>query len=307
MREHLRMVVAFHLPFYAPVWVAQRIGAFQDEDLDITFSIPTPGHAPDALQQGDADIAFGGVMRSYVQADRGMPDPHLAIAEINSRDGFFLVSRQPVPDFTWRHLAGKRLALFALAPTPWMCLQGVLREHGVDPATVTAVPDLGVAEGMAALQSGEVDFLQTALPMALELADAGRGYLAAAQAPDVGHVPYSSLIVTPAFRRERPDLCAKSVRAVTRALRWMAGQTAEAIAGLVVSEFAEFRPEHVRSAVATLHAAGAWAEGPHQDRAAYERLGRFLVAGGLIRTAAPYEALVDDSFAVAAAAGGVSA
>jgi len=305
--ENLRMVVAFHLPFYAPVWVAERIGAFADEGLDVTFSIPTPGHAPDTLEQGDADIAFGGVMRSYVQADRGMAKPHLAIAEINSRDGFFLLSRQPVPDFTWGHLAGKRLALFALAPTPWMCLQGVLREHGLDPADVTAVPGLGVAEGMAALQNGEVDFLQTALPMALHLIDAGQGYLAAAQAPDVGHVPYSSLIVTPDFRRERPDLCAKSVRAVTRALRWMAGQTAGTIAGLVASEFAEFRPEHVGRAIAMLHAAGTWAGGPRQDRAAYERLGRFLVAGGLIRTAAPYEALVDDSFAVAAAAGGAGA
>lgn len=302
MRQPLRIVTAFHLPFYAPIWVAERLGAFRDEGYDVTISTPPPGATPDALERGEADVALGGVMRGYVLADRPEPRYLIAIAEVNSRDGFFILSHRPVAGFNWSQLVGRRLALFSLAPTPWMCLQDVLRRHGVDPGLVHAIDGLGVAEGIDALRGGAADYLQTSQPMAEELIERGEAYLAAAQAPEVGHVPYSSLIVTPAFRQAHPDVCAASVRAMTRALRWMAEQPSDAAADLIAPEFPDIPPTRLRKVVARYQSAGTWADGPRQHREPFERLGRYLVDGGLIRSAAPYETLVDDSFAEAAEA-----
>lgn len=48
-------------------------------------------------------------------------------AEGISRDGFFLLPRRPLDGFRWAELISKRLIVFHEAPTPWMCLQDVLR------------------------------------------------------------------------------------------------------------------------------------------------------------------------------------
>jgi NitT/TauT family transport system substrate-binding protein len=294
-----RVGVAFHSPFYTPVFVAHRLGSFREEGLDASLTVPAPGGTVDLLESGKADLILSGVMRSFILAERERR--HLiAIAEVNSRDGFFILSRTPVSDFRWRDLEGKRLALFGLAPTPWMCLQTALREQGADPAKIHTMPGLDVTQGVEALRSGKADFLQTGQPTAEELIEDGVAHLASPQAPIVRHVPYSSFIVTDATRRTRPDFCAAAVRALRRAFRWIAAQDGNAIADLIAPEFPETRPEILRKAVTRLKAVGIWSQGPRQDRAAFDRLGRMLVAGGLIKQAEPYEALNDDTFAEAA-------
>ncbi len=80
--EPLRMLTAFHSPFYAPVYVARRLGLFAEEGLDITIATPEPGKTVDALASGDADIALSGVMRAHVCADQGGPQRFLTIAEV---------------------------------------------------------------------------------------------------------------------------------------------------------------------------------------------------------------------------------
>jgi NitT/TauT family transport system substrate-binding protein len=312
MAEPLRVVVAFHSPFYAPVYVARRLGAFGAEGFEAALIVPPPGGTVDMVRAGDADVALSGVMRSFVLADRsagrsGAPGGGadssrlVAIAEVNSRDGFFVLSRRPVEAFAWRDLAGQRLAVFGLAPTPWMCLQMVLREHGVDPSKVRVLDGLDPAAGVAALERGDADYLQTGQPTAEDLVEDGRAYLAGPQAAGVGHVPYSSLIVTADVRRARPEMCQRAVNALTRALRWMAARDATAIADLIGTDFPAVGRERFRKVIARYHGAGTWADGPRQDRRAFERLGGALVAGGLIRNAAAYDTLVDDSFAEAAA------
>jgi NitT/TauT family transport system substrate-binding protein len=293
--------VAFQSPFYAPLFVAHRMGAFRDEGLDVAIVVPPPGGTIDMLEKGQAPLVLSGVMRSFVLADRG-GQSLVAIAEVNSRDGFFIVSRTPAPNFTWRDLEGRTLALFGLAPTPWMCLQTAMREQGGDPVKIKALPGLDPAQGIEALRSGRADYLQTGQPTAEELIRDRVAHLAAAQAPIVGHVPYSSFVVTDETRRRDRELCAAAVRALTRALRWIAARDGGEVAGLIAPDFPETRPEVLAAAVTALRNVGIWSDGPRQDREAFDRLGRMLVAGGLIRTAAKYDVLVDDTFAEAAVA-----
>lgn len=297
--EPLRIVTAFPLPFYTPVHVAHRLGAFAAEGLDVTVWAPPPGTTPAMLLRGEADVALGGVMRSYVLADQPEPQYLLSIAEVNSRDGFLLLSRTPAPGFSWRDLEGKRLILFAEAPTPWMCLQDTLRRNGVDLGRIQVIKGLAVPEAIRALLAGGADYLETGQPMAEELLAAGKAHLAAAMAEPVGPLPYSSLLVTPDFRRAKPDLCASVVRGLARAQRWMAGSAPAAIAELVALDFPTIPRPLLDTVIARFQAAGTWPDRPGQPREPYERMGRILVAGGLIQRAAPFEKLCDDSFAQA--------
>lgn len=288
--------VAFHSPFYAPLFVADHLGHFRDEGFDATITAPPPGGTIDMLENGSADLILSGVMRTFILADRGRPH-HVAIAEVNSRDGFFLLSRPPAPNFSLRDLEGKRLAVFGLAPTPWMCLKTAMRERGADPARVHVLEKLDPEQGIEALRSGRADYLQTGQPVAEQLILDGAAWLASPQAPVVGHVPYSSFIVTDETRRRRPELCAAAVLALTRSLTWIREHDGDAIAGALSQAFPDTREIVMSRALQHMKDLELWADGPRQDAAAFNRLGKMLADGGLIGRAAPYAQLNDDSFA----------
>ena len=298
--EPLRIVTAFPLPFYTPIHVAHRLGAFAAEGLDVTVWAPPPGTTPAMLLRGEADVALGGVMRSYVLADQPEPQRLLSIAEVNSRDGFLLLSRAPAPRFQWKDLEGQRLILFAEAPTPWMCLQDVLRRHGVSLERIQVIKGLAVPEAIRTFLAGGADYLETGQPMAEQLLEEGKAHLAAGMAEAVGPLPYSSLLVSPEFRRAKPDLCARVVRGLARAQRWMAASAPGAIAELVAADFPAIARPLLDTVIARFQAAGTWPDHPGQPREPYERMGRILVAGGLIKRAVPFETLCDDTFAEAA-------
>ncbi len=297
----LRIIAAFHTLFYSPLHVAHRLGAFADEGLEARIVFPPQAaETPDRLLAGEADLAVTGPMRTYVAADRASPRRLVNIAEVNSRDGFFLLSRRPVERFRWPDLMGKRVILFAEAPTPWMCLQSVLRRQGADPQRITLVHGLPVPRALEAFRAGEADYLQTAQPMAEELIEGGAASLAAAMGEVVGHIPYTAFVVTPAFRQAEPAVCQRAVGALARAQRWMASQDAEAIAALIAPDFPAIPFPLVRKVVARYRAMGMWPPEPALAREPFERLGQILAAGGLIRRTAPYETLVDNTFAEAA-------
>ena len=106
----------FHSIFYAPQFVTLHGGYFAAEGLEVEIRTAGPGVATTGvLIDGTASIALGGIMRSLDVADRGGPRlPHFA--EVNSRNGFFLLGRTPT--FAWRDLVGRTVLSFAEAPTP---------------------------------------------------------------------------------------------------------------------------------------------------------------------------------------------
>ena len=114
----IRVVVAFHSIFYAPLPVAIHGGHFLAEGLEVDPETPAlAAGTVGALQRGDADVALSGIMRSFELADRGDAPP-VHFAAVNDRNGFFLLSRQPQPSFGWSDLIGRTVVSFGGAPTP---------------------------------------------------------------------------------------------------------------------------------------------------------------------------------------------
>ena len=131
--RRLTVLMPFHTPFYAPLPAGVALGHFRDEQLEVAV-VPAPvfgkGTIP-ALLDGDIEISLGGLMRSFELADRSGPVV-VHFAEVCSRNGFFLLGREPRPAFRWSDLAGRTVLSFAEAPTPWQCMLTVLRKHGVE-------------------------------------------------------------------------------------------------------------------------------------------------------------------------------
>ncbi len=97
-----------HSIFYAPMYVAIEEGYFADEGIDLTL---VTGFGADktmtALLTGEADIGFMGSESTIYTYIGGTQDYAVNFAQLTQRAGNFLVSREPVSDFSWDMLKGK--------------------------------------------------------------------------------------------------------------------------------------------------------------------------------------------------------
>jgi NitT/TauT family transport system substrate-binding protein len=297
MGRPIVVVEPFRSLFYAPQFVAIHGGHFAAEGLDVSVRTASgAGTSADALLDGSVEISLGGLMRSLDLADRGKGLlPHFA--EVNSRNGFFLLSRVPRPRFRWNDLQGKTVISFAEAPTPWQCMLTVLRREGVDPARVTIRRDLPVARAVAAFRAGEADFLEQGQPVVEQLLGEGAAHLVASMGEATGPLPFSSYMTTPRFLREEADTVRRFTRALLRAQRWMSAQAGVDIANLIAPSFPDIDLEIRRRAVERFQRQGTWPDEPILRQPGYEYLQRILLDGGFIRSPQPYADLVDTAIA----------
>lgn len=295
--RRLTVYEPFRSIFYAPQFVALYGQHFAGEGLDVEVvtaggGITTTG----ALMDGRAEVALGGIMRSLDVADRGGPFlPHFA--EVNQRNGFFLLSRAPCPSFTWADVVGRTVISFAEAPTPWQCMLTVLRRHGVDPATVTIERTLPLSEALAAFKGGRGDFFETGQPFTEQLLAEGTAHLVASMGEATGAVPFSSYLTTERFLGDGRDVLIRFTRALYAAQRWMARADAKNIAEVIAPAFPEIAPEIRHRAVARYLGQGTWSQDPILRRAGYEYLQQILLDGGFITRPHRYEDLIDTAVA----------
>ena len=102
----MRLMETFRTVFYTPILVSVAGGFLREEGLDVSFSTCPPQfpHPLSALKNGAADIVQSGIMRCIIALDWGAETTPLHFAEINARDGFFILGREPQGEFSWESL-----------------------------------------------------------------------------------------------------------------------------------------------------------------------------------------------------------
>jgi NitT/TauT family transport system substrate-binding protein len=299
--SRIRVAETFRSIFYAPLAVAVHGGHLAAEGLDVEvvtaeFGAGTVG----MMQRGEADVALSGLMRSFDQADRGEP-PLVHFAGVNDRNGFFLLSREPRPRFAWSDLVGSTVISFGGAPTPWLCMQTVLRRHGVDPARITFLRGLSNADAVAAFRARKGEFIEHGPPIVDQLLADGTGHLVAAMGDATGPVPFSSFMATrEALARDRERIV-RFVRGFARAQRWIGSSAAAEIAAVIAPAFPDIDARIRVAAVERYLRQSTWARDPVLTRSGFDALQTILLDGGFIRRAHRFEDLVDVEIARRAA------
>jgi NitT/TauT family transport system substrate-binding protein len=297
MAQRIVVHEPFRSIFYAPQFVTLYGGHFAAEGLDVEVRTSSPAAtSTSALIDGTGQVSLGGVMRSLDLADRGGPRL-VHFAEVNSRNGFFLLSREPRPRFAWSDLDGRTVLGFAEAPTPWQCMLTVLRRHGVDPGRVRIERTLPVGEAIAAFRGGHGDFLETGQPFTEMLIAEGAAHLVASMGDATGPLPFSSYMTTTAALSGQRDMLMGFTRALYRAQQWIASASAAEIASLIAPAFPDVDPGVRQAVVARYLAQGTWARDPILRQPGYEYLQQILLDGGFIRHRHRYEDLIDTTLA----------
>lgn len=293
-RRPLRLIETFRSVFYTPIYVSVAGGFFEKEGLDVDFKTCPPefAHPLSALNRDGADIAQSGIMRSIISSDWGAETVPMHFAKINSRDGFFVLSRTNQEPFLWESLKGAKLIPVGFSPMPWASLQFALRRHGVEPDELDLVTGLSFDDGISAFREGHAEYIHVPQPAAELLLDDGIGHVAAALGPENGHLAYSSFAATNQFLDSQPETVQRFTIGFANALEWLAANNAQEVGQAIASFFPEVRLELVVKSVARLKAQNNWPTDPVLAQPEYENLHDILVAAGLAKERQPYSKVV---------------
>ena len=298
-RYHLNLMETFRTLFYTPIYVTVAGGYLESEGLDVEFQT-CPAQFPhplSALNHGAADIVQSGIMRSIIAADWGGETVPRHFAEINSRDGFFVLGREPVEEgFHWESLAGSTVIPVGFSPMPWASFQWALRQHGVAVESITLLPGLGLEDAITAFRAGQADFIHLPEPAAEGLLAEGVGHLAVALGKVNGHIAYSSFAATNAFLESQPDVVHRFIAGYSRALTWLAEAAPQQVSEVVAPFFPETNPDLITASVARYKDQDNWPATPHLGQPQYDGLQEILVAAGMVKEWQAYEKVVATGF-----------
>src|SRR5580658_1363557 len=296
----------FRALFYTPFYAAHAIGAYGAENVEVQLRVsPDPARTAADLRAGRIDVMWGGPLRVLLTHAADPASDLVCFCDVVARDPFFVIGREPRPDFRPSDLVGVRFASVAEVTTPWLCLQDDIRRDGADPAALTRTNGPSMAENAAALRAGKLDAVQVFQPYAEELLASGAGHLWSAAASR-GLTAYTTLVTRRSVLTSRRDELAAMVRAMHRTLRWRAATPGTEIAQSMRSFFPDVPGSIYAAAIDRYRALGLYGADPITRREGVERLQAAMRTGGALDRDIPFETVVDNSLAEEAVATEVS-
>ncbi|MFC7477131.1 ABC transporter substrate-binding protein [Dankookia sp. GCM10030260] len=292
--HQMTLLEPFRALFYAPFYLAESLGAFARQGVAVELvTAGTTDAACARLLAGEADLAWSGPMRPMLLRSQDPACTLRSFCAVVMRDPFLLLGAAPRPGFRIEDLPGLRLGLVSEVPTPVWCLRGDLAARGMDWAALETVTDQGMAANAEAVVAGRLDLAQMFEPFACRVEDAG-GAVWHAQASR-GHTAYTAFYATEAGIAARREPLQAMIRAMAEALAFIRNAPAEEVAARIAPRFPDVPAAHRLRAIARYQALQLWDAGPHFPQAAFETLGRAMLAAGAIGHIPAFADCVDNA------------
>ncbi len=288
-----------HSIFYAPMYVAIEEGYFADEGIDLTL---ITGFGADktmtALLTGEADIGFMGSESTIYTYKEGASDYAVNFAQLTQRAGNFLVSREPIEDFTWDMLIGKDVLGGRAGGMPEMVFEYILKKNNIDPANDLSIDQsIDFGSTAAAFSGGQGDFSVEFEPHATSLEAKGDGYVVASLGEDSGYVPYTAFSARKSYIEKNPEVIESFTRALQKGMDYVQTHTPAEIAKAIAPQFAETDLATIETIVARYAAQDTWKSDLVFSEDSFTLLENILEEAGELDGRVPYDDLVDTSFA----------
>lgn len=292
-----------HSIFYAPMYVAVEEDYFKDEGIDLEL---VTGFGADktmtAVLSGQADIGFMGSESSIYTYNEGAKDYVVNFAQLTQRAGNFLVSREPIEDFSWEDLKGKTVLGGRKGGMPEMVFEYILKQNDIDPEKDVMInQNIDFGSTAAAFSGGQGDFTVEFEPGATTLEAAGKGYVVASLGKESGYVPYTAFSSKKSYLEEHPDLIQSFTDALQKGMDYVNTHTPEEIAKVIQPQFKENDLETITTIVSRYYEQKTWKEDLIFNQDSFELLQDILEDAGELDSRTPYEDLVTTEFAKKAA------
>ncbi len=288
-----------HSVFYAPMYLADKLGYFAEENIKIEL---TNGGGADnvmsAVLSGDADIGFCGPEAALYVLIGGSSDVPTVFGQLTKRDGSFLVSREKEPNFQWSDLKGKEILAGRKGGVPAMTFEYILGEHNLkDGIDLTLNYDVAFNLMTSAFEAGTADYCTMFDPVAYEYEAAGKGYVVASVGEASGEVPYTCFMAKNSWLQKNQTVAEGFLRAVTKAVKYVNETAPETVAPYLVSYFEGTSEESIAASVKRYCDIDAWRTNLTMTEASFNRLQDIIENAGELERRVAMSSLVDNSYA----------
>jgi NitT/TauT family transport system substrate-binding protein len=218
-----------NLLYYLPLTIAEQLGYFKDEGLQVEISDFAGGaKALQALVGGSADVVSGAYEHTINMQSKGQVITSFVL-QARAPQIVFGVSPKAVPNYkSIADLKGKKIGVTAPGSSTNMVANFVLAKGGLKPKDVSFI-GVGTAAGaLSALRSGQIDAISNLDPVVTMLQKSGDIKIIAdlrtlndTVAVFGGPMPAASLYTSEAFLKKYPNTAQALTNAMVRALKWI--------------------------------------------------------------------------------------
>lgn len=292
-----------HSCFYAPMYVAIEKGYFAKEGISLEL---VTGYGADktmtAVLSGEADIGFMGSESSIYMYNQGAEDYVVNFAQLTQRAGNFLVSREPIENFSFDMLTGKTVLGGRAGGMPEMVFEYILKKNNLNPKTDLSIDQsIDFGSTAAAFSGGQGDFTIEFEPHATALEAKGDGYVVASLGEESGFVPYTAFSAKKSYIEKNPEIIQHFTDALQEGMNYVNQSSPAEIAKTISPQFPETELDTLTTIITRYHEQNTWKENLIFEEESFTLLQNILEEAGELSNRVPYETLVDTSFAKEAA------
>lgn len=285
--------------FYAPQYVAINNGYFEDYGMEIDL---TTGQGADAVMtsvlSNEVEIGFAGPEASIYVYNEGKEDYTQVFAQLTKRDGSFLVSKEKIDNFDWSMLKGKTVIPGRKGGVPYMTLEYVIKQNGLNPNTDLVLDDSIKFDLMAsAFSSGDADFVTLFEPTASNIQDIGKGYIVASVGEESGEIPYTAYFAKKSYIENNEEIIQNFTNAIYNGQKWAQEHTAKEIAEVIKDFFPDTEIESLATAIQSYKDIDAWNDTPVLKEESFDKLQEVMSEAGELTQKAPYDKIVNNKYA----------
>ena len=283
-----------HSVFYAPQYLAHKLGYFEEEGLDVEFVLTAgANNVMSAVLSGDVDIGFSGTEATIYVYNGGEKDYVMTFAGLTQKDGAFLVSREKIDNFTLNDLKGKYVIGGRKGGMPEMTFEWALRQNNIDPnkdLTIDTSIDFAAMQG--AFVGGTGDFVTLFEPNATSVEKAGLGHVVAYIGELGGVVPYTAYNAKKSYIENNPDVIKGISKAINKALDYVYNNDSSKTAEAILDYFPDTSLTDMTTIVERYKSNEAWKKDITINEEEWNHIQDIVMAAGELDKKAPYDKLI---------------
>ena len=292
--KKVKVAEVAHSIFYSPLYVAHKLGYFEEEGLDVEIILTSGADkVTSAVLSGDVNIGFCGSEATIYVYNEGEKDYLINFAALTKRDGSFLVSREKYDNFTLGDLKGKKIIGGRKGGMPEMTLEWALKQNGIDPKSDVKIDtSIAFAAMSGAFIGGEGDFVSLFEPNALEIEKNGYGYVVASIGKLGGVVPYTAYNARKSYILENPDVIEGFTRAIQKGLDYVHNNDSREIAKLLEDYFPNTSIDDLEKLVQRHKDIDSWFNSTSISEKDFNHIQEIMISAGELKSKVDYKILV---------------
>lgn len=293
----VKLAEVTHSAFYAPMYVAIENGYFKENGINIDLILTSGADkVASAVLSNDVEIGFAGPESAIYVYKGGEEDYLVTFAGLTKRDGQFIVSRNPIENFTLNDLKGKEILAGRLGGMPVLNFQNALKNEGVNEKDINMNTSVEFASLSGSFIAGMGDFVNLFEPNASKLEKEGLGYIVGNVGAYSGEVPYTAFYARKSFIENNKDVITNFTNAINKGLEYVKNHSAEEIAEMILPQFPDISLTDLTSIVDNYKKYDSWLNTPFITEKSYKNLEDIMINAELLDDYVPYNELINNFY-----------